>query len=260
MYPPWLVLHVPHDSLVVPDSVRSQFLLDDSELKVELDRMTDHHTLALFADQTSEAQVVRAPVSRLVVDVERFARDEDEPMAARGMGAVYSLTCHLLPLRRPLVAEERGKLMQDYYHPHHAHLERAVDRTLERHGRCLVLDCHSFPSKALPYELADPASTRPEICIGSDDFHTSLLLAGAFASAFERAGSIVKLNDPFRGALVPNSRFRSDKRVAAVMVEVNRQLYMYEPTGERLPDFNRVVQKIRRCCGSAIAACASLQT
>jgi len=260
MYPPWLVLHVPHDSLVVPDSVRSQFLLDDSELKVELDRMTDHHTLALFADQTSEAQVVRAPVSRLVVDMERFPSDEDEPMAARGMGAVYSLTSHLLPLRRPLVAEEREKLMQDYYHPHHAHLECAVDRALERHGQCLVLDCHSFPSKALPYELADPASTRPEICIGSDDFHTSPELAEAFFSAFERAGSVVKLNDPFAGALVPNSRFRRDKRVAAIMVEVNRQLYMHEPTGERLPDFHRVAQKIRRCCGMAITTCASLQT
>ena len=31
-YPPWVVLHVPHDSTAVPADVRPQFLLDDAEL------------------------------------------------------------------------------------------------------------------------------------------------------------------------------------------------------------------------------------
>ena len=84
-YPPWVVLHVPHDSTAVPADVRAQFLLDEAELGRELDRMTDHRTLAIFADPSSEAVVVRSPVSRLVVDVERFPDDADEPMAARGM-------------------------------------------------------------------------------------------------------------------------------------------------------------------------------
>ena len=106
--------------------MRSQFLLDDVQLTDELMRMTDHMTLALFADPDKLVAVVRALVSRLVVDVERFGDDLQEPMADRGMGAIYSVTSSLSPLRRQLSAAERNSLMQAYYHPHHANLEAAV--------------------------------------------------------------------------------------------------------------------------------------
>jgi hypothetical protein len=32
-------------------------------------------------------------------------------------------------------------------------------------GRCLIIDCHSFPSVALPYEL-DQREERADFCIG----------------------------------------------------------------------------------------------
>lgn len=47
-YPDWVVLHIPHDSVVIPDSVRSQFVLDEGELAKELLRMTDRYTHELF--------------------------------------------------------------------------------------------------------------------------------------------------------------------------------------------------------------------
>jgi N-formylglutamate deformylase len=253
-YPPWVVLHVPHDSTTVPDDVRSQFLLDDTGLKRELTRMTDHLTAAIFGDPSSVAVVVQAPVSRLVVDVERFPRDADEPMAARGMGAVYSMTSQLTPLRRPLSADEREALMHAYYYPHHARLEAAVTAAVERHGRSLVIDCHSFPSEALPYETAAFTSLRPDICIGTDDFHTSAALADAFVTSFQCAGWRVGLNHPFAGALVPSSRYRRDARVGAVMVEVNRRLYVNEVDATPLADFERVARRIRDSCVEALAS------
>ena len=252
VYPPWVILHVPHDSNVIPADVRSQFLLADAELQRELDRMTDHQTLAIFSDPSSEAVVVRSPVSRLVVDVERFPNDVDELMAARGMGAVYAATSQLTPLRRHLADDERERLMQAYYHPHHAQLEAAVTKSVDRYGRCLVIDCHSFPSVALPYEMADPSKARPDICIGTDDFHTSEGLAAAFVSAFQLQGWSVSLNDPFPGALVPASRYRMDRRVEAVMVEVNRRLYLQEDDATPLPDFPQTAGRIRQCCRMAV--------
>jgi N-formylglutamate amidohydrolase len=85
--PPWVIFHVPHDSTLVPSEVKRQST--DGELDEELIKMTDHLTLLLFASGAPEAHVIRAPASRLVVDVERFADDHHEPMAGRGMGAVY---------------------------------------------------------------------------------------------------------------------------------------------------------------------------
>lgn len=256
-FPPWVILHIPHDSSVIPSDVRPQFLVSDAELKLELQRMTDHFTLALFAEPCGDATVVRAPVSRLVVDVERFSDDSVEPMAARGMGVIYEVTSHLAPLRRQLSPVEREALMFDWYHSHHNRLEAAVTAVLERYGRCLIIDGHSFPGAALPYENADPAIVRPDICIGSDPYHTSKNLQQAFVEAFGRDGWRVAVNDPFAGALVPVSRYRVDPRVTAVMVEVNRDLYLDRKSFEANSDFDRVAAAIKDHCSDALARCSA---
>jgi len=253
--PPWVIFHVPHDSTLVPSEVRHQITLTDDELDEELIKMTDHLTLLLFASDAPAAQIIRAPCSRLVVDVERFADDRDEPMAVRGMGAVYTVTSSLKPLRRALLDGERDALMLAYYRPHHDRLEAAVSAAIDLHGRCLVIDCHSFPNLALPYEFADPAVARPDICIGTDVFHTSDELATSFVAAFQREGWSVCLNQPFAGALVPESRYGQDRRVSAVMVEINRQLYVRESDATPLPTFATVADRVRNCCMAAIAAC-----
>jgi N-formylglutamate amidohydrolase len=252
-YPPWAVLHIPHDSTVVPEDVRGQFLLGDAELQVELQRMTDHCTHALFAGRRGEGAVVRAPVSRLVVDVERFAEDAQEPMAKRGMGVIYEVTSDREPLRRPPTEAERGALMREWYSPHHQQLETAVARSVDQYGRCVVIDCHSFPGVALPYEEADPATLRPDICIGSDPFHTPSRLEDAFVRTFARNGWRVALNNPFAGALVPASRYHRDPRVMAVMVEVNRDLYLDPASFQPTAAFDRVADAVRRCCVDALA-------
>lgn len=46
------------------------------------------------------------------MDVERFASDDDESMAARGMGAVHTTASDLQPLRRPLSEAQHEDLMR----------------------------------------------------------------------------------------------------------------------------------------------------
>ena len=41
---------------------------------------------------------------------------------------------------------DRQHLLETYYDPHRARLERAVADTLSRHGGCLIIDVHSFSS------------------------------------------------------------------------------------------------------------------
>ncbi|WP_348304731.1 N-formylglutamate amidohydrolase, partial [Methanothrix sp.] len=109
--------------------------------------------------------------SRLVIDPERFEKDEEEIMASKGMGAVYTKTSYQQILRKDFSAEEKEKLLSAYFRPYHKAVALEVQNTLEQFGRCLIIDCHSFPSKPLPYEL-DQSSDRPDICIGTDPFHT----------------------------------------------------------------------------------------
>lgn len=249
--PSWIVFHVPHDATDIPIEVRDQFVLTDDQLQCELLKMTDHHTLALYSADAPAQQVVRSPVSRLVVDVERFADDQHEPMAARGMGVVYTKTHALTPLRRALNEGERAALLRRWYAPHHEALQRAVEQSLAAFERCTVLDCHSFPQHALAYE-DDQAAARPQICIGTDKFHTPPELARALVQAFQQVGLTVALNTPFSGALVPLTYYGQDTRVSAVMIEVRRDLYMDETTGEPLASFTDIAKLIRMCLGEVL--------
>jgi N-formylglutamate deformylase len=252
-YPGWTIFHVPHDSKRIPDEVRNQFVLDDVELGAELCRMTDHHTLELFTFLIPEDQIVCAPVSRLVVDVERFENDAEEPMAGRGLGVIYSYTSDLGELRRVITDEERRVLLERYYHPHHLRLTQSVDSALSVHDKCLIVDCHSFPSHALPYEFDSFGKVRPDICLGTDDFHTPPELTEQMLKNFEKQGFSVALNSPFAGALVPMKHYRKDQNVQALMIEVNRALYCDEKTGVKGDNFGEVSRLIREALGKAYA-------
>lgn len=269
VHAPPVVLHIPHSSAEVPADVRPQFLLDDEQLRRELLLMTDWYTDELFALPPDEAATVRFPVSRLVVDPERFLDPAGETMERVGMGAVYTKTSHGAPLREPAVAaRERKALLARFYHPHHEALERAVEAALAAHGRCLILDCHSFPSRPLPYELAaaDPAAVRhrPAVCIGTDGtraqerastlggLHTPSwlreLAEGVFTdmlanwpadeeASHPAAAAGVAFERPFAGTIVPLRFLGRDARVLSLMVELRRDLYMDEETGDRLAGF-----------------------
>ena len=242
--PPWVLLHVPHDSTHIPEEVRHQFALSNSDLERELLLMTDHHTFDLFARDVPKAQVIRAPVSRLVLDVERFEEDAREPMAVCGMGAVYMKTHNGRLLRHEMRDQQREKLLDEWYRPHHAALTSAVEKALKDFGRVVVIDCHSFPSHPLPYEV-DQTPTRPQICIGTDGFHTPERLATALLDTFAGEGWTVGLNAPFSGALVPSRYFGLDKRVAGLMVEVRRDGYLHEDTGRPSESFEIASKRIR---------------
>ena len=241
---PRAVVHIPHSSTVIPEDVRRTLLPSDAELEQELLRLTDRFTDELFAVDPELAVPVVFGVSRLVVDPERFADDASEPMAARGMGAVYTATTDGAPLRGPLTTSERTELLARFYEPHHAALQAATQRAIDETGGCLIIDAHSFPSEPLPCDISQERP-RPDICIGTDPFHTPELLAVDAVAGFKARGLEVTVNRPYAGALVPARWHGRDPRVSAVMIEVNRSLYMDELTGERTDGFGAMLVVIR---------------
>jgi len=210
-----VVLHIPHSSKVIPAEHKSDFLISDNQIELELLRMTDHYTNELFFDVPGVSVIF--PISRLVIDVERFEDEAREPMSQTGMGVIYQRTHDRKTMKKPMTSAEREELISRYYRPHHEAFELAVERAIDRHGKALIIDCHSYPSSALPYEIYDH-STRPEIGIGTDSFHTGCDLAAKSLWAFASRGFSVALNKPFPGAITPLKYFGSESMVKSIMI------------------------------------------
>ena len=229
MFSPVLI-HVPHSSVNIPPKYRQTFLAD---IETELGFMTDWYTDELLS---CRHESLIFPVSRLVCDVERFRDDSEEVMSARGMGAVYE-NCHDLKPLRKLQPGEREKKLSEWYDPHHRRLEEAVGARLAAFSRCLIIDAHSFYHEPLPYEL-DREKDRPDFCVGTDGYHTPAGMGERLAERLRELGYTAKLNSPFSGSIVPLKYYGRDKRVASIMLEINRGLYL--DGIEKSPGFGKV--------------------
>ena len=112
----------------------------------------------------------------------------------------------------------------------------------------------------LPYEL-DQATSRPDICIGTDSEHTPIWLSQKTEALFGSFGWSVEIDRPFAGALVPNDYYRCDaQRVHSIMIEINRGLYMDEETGAKAPAFNHVKDRITKILVELILFARQQQT
>jgi N-formylglutamate amidohydrolase len=129
---------------------------------------------------------------------------------------------------------------------------------LDATGRCLILDCHSFPSDPPPCDL-NQDRPRPEICVGTDPFHTPRQLAALAAKGFEAEGLEVAVNRPYAGALVPAPWYQRDERVSAVMGEINRRLYMDETTGQKTANFGEMVSVMQSVVTVLVTGAATAQ-
>ncbi len=238
-----IILHIPHSSTIIPPEIRDQFTVSDEELDDEIRLMTDHYTDELFVTEDLKKHAVIFPISRICVDPERFSDDAQESMSRKGMGVIYTHSHDGSRIRRDLTETERQSLLDEYYHPHHGRLDTMVGETLKGEGTCLIIDCHSFPSKPLPYEF-DQSTDRPDICIGTDDFHTPPWLMKRCVSLFEGYGLKTAINKPFSGSLVPGKYYRSSRDVLPVMIEVNRKLYLDESSALKNENFRNIQKSL----------------
>ena len=240
-----LLVHIPHSSTAIPEEIRKTFLISDAELQKELLLLTDRYTDDLFASAVEFGGIAFVcRQGRMVVDPERFPDDRYEPMSQKGMGIIYTKTSDGQTLRKKMTEVRRNKLLEQYYLPYRQAMEDEVDKLLETYGNCLIVDCHSFSSLPLPFE-PDLDPDRPDICIGTDPFHTPPTPVKKAEECFKSAGFSVKLNKPYSGTYVPLKHFGKDKRVSSVMIEVNRKLYMAENSGKKLRTYHSIKDALR---------------
>jgi len=153
-----------------------------------------------------DASAVLSNVSRLVVDCNRQIADHDLiPEESHGVR---------IPGNAGLSETERGRRLDDFYHPYH----EAIDRALERRDVSLLLSIHSFtPSLA-------GVSREFDAGVLFDDFEG---LAASLARELVHAGFAVRMNEPYSGldGLIFSARHHGRiNDIPYLEIEVNNQL------------------------------------
>tara|TARA_R110000787_G_scaffold947_1_gene3470 strand:- start:5396 stop:6325 length:930 start_codon:yes stop_codon:yes gene_type:complete len=225
-----IVLNIPHARWEGISEYDDQYIVPEWVTIYETMIQTDWYTDKLFA--IDNVHKVTAKVNRILVDTERFLADESEPMALTGRGCLYTHGSRGQRIRRTLSEEERNKLLDLYYHPHHKALDVAVQASLDCHNGCLLIDCHSFPDQPFPVEKDE--AKRPDICLGTTNSNTPRELVQLLVEKLTHWGYNVAINTPYSGCVLPEA-FQGDKRVLAVMIEVNRKLYL----DQRVPEYSQ---------------------
>lgn len=235
-----MILHIPHSSARIP--LKEGYLVDSATLEKEILKLTDWYTDDLFYSE--EDEMIVADFSRIFCDPERFSDDNLEIMAQFGMGVLYERSDEG-ELIRKVDSELKQKILTSYYWKHHDKLGKAVRNQLNGFGKSLIIDCHSYPSKPLKRDL-DQNTNRPDFNIGTDAYHTPKELIGLSVSFFEKAGYTLGVDWPYKGSIVPLEYYQKNKNVQTIMLEINRSLYLKEPTNEkseRYEEIKRVVSE-----------------
>lgn len=234
-----LVLHIPHSSAEIPDF--EGYVSTEDEIRKEIIKLTDWYTDDLFDSQ--EDDKVIAPFSRIFCDVERFADDDLEVMAKFGMGVLYEKFDNGNQLRN-VTPKLKSGVLKNYYRKHHDLLEIAVKDHLEQTESCLILDCHSFPSSPFSCALVQDNNT-PDFNIGTDSYHTPSYLIEASQEFFKSRGLSLGIDTPYSGSIVPMEYYQKDPRVSSIMLEVNRRLYLNEPTNEKSMNYQKTKEVVQ---------------
>jgi len=203
-----IIFHIPHSGTIIPDYTGFNLDLIDDQMKA----LTDHNTQDIF--NVNGIDSIIFPYSRLFCDVERFP-DEQEPMFLSGHGFYYTKTNDGKELR---TLENKDNVLK-YYNTHHNILTNKVKEKLDINGACTIIDCHSFNNDFFPFKT-------PDICIGTDDFHTPKFLIDKVIHTCKKFGFSYDTNTPYEGTIIPASYYKTNNMVNGIMIEINKKLYM----------------------------------
>jgi N-formylglutamate deformylase len=225
-----LLVSLPHTGTLIPDGYLDGFLsleraLDDTDWFV--DRLYD------FVDKLG-ATVVRTPVSRSVIDVNR-----DPAGVTLYPGQATTELCPTSTFDgRPLYAgdpPDAGEIAarrSAFFEPYHAAIAEEIDRLSAVHARLVVYDCHSIRS-VIP-RLFD--GELPNINIGTNDGASADAgLTQTLVDLSRGSGFTHVLNGRFKGGYITRHYGDPARDVHAVQIELAIRGYMDEPPTDTIP-------------------------
>jgi N-formylglutamate amidohydrolase len=236
-----LVFASPHSGCQYPDEFVQGSNLDPLSLRRSEDSFVDQ----LFAAAPDRgAPLLRALFPRAFCDPNREPYELDptmfeddlppfantrSPRVAAGLGTIARIVNNGTEIYAgKLRYADALARINGYYKPYHAALRQLVERTRERFGFCILIDCHSMPSVGGPLDR-DHGQARVDFVLG-DCFGTACApsvteIADRTLSGF---GYLVTRNDPYAGGFTTRHYGRPGEGLHALQIEINRSLYMDE--------------------------------
>jgi N-formylglutamate deformylase len=225
-----------------------------------LRRSEDSFVDELFADAPAfGAPLLAATFPRAFCDPNREAWELDPAMFSEalpdwvntasvrvhaGLGTIARVVSSGEPIYRgKLSFAEAERRVRDYWQPWHEALQRLVEQTQARFGTCLLIDCHSMPTRLEPRRGRAVA----DFVLG-DAYGVSCAPgpAAVIEDVLRADGYRVARNDPYAGGYITRHYGRPTRGVHALQIEIARELYMDEARIEKTPGFDRLRATIRR--------------
>jgi len=146
-----------------------------------------------------------------------------------GFGTIARLVANGAEIyREKMHFSEAAARIERYYEPYHATLQRLIDKTCERFGFSILIDCHSMPSVGGPSDR-DAGQRRADIVLG-DRFGAACapeVTDHAEKSLLDLDFRVTR-NEPYAGAHTTSHYGKPADCVHALQIEINRALYMEE--------------------------------
>ena len=249
-----LVLSVPHSGRVFPKEFLDKVAVDENELRSNEDPYVDE----LIMDASDYGiPLLSLNIARAFIDVNRDVLEIDSSMfynypdndvvtnnkrCRAGLGLLHRITADRKNIYDGLLDyEEAQARIKNVYNVYHKALQKLIDKTSKKFGFCLVLDCHSMPSKICNI-MQD--NRQIEVCLGTLFEQSCAPEIIEFMSQRLEQKYNVSLDCPYSGAYTSFNYCQPRKSVFTLQMEINRKLYEDESVYKKNSNFQYVSSDI----------------
>lgn len=261
-----LVLSLPHSGQIFPEEFFELTKLSPQELRSNEDLFMDELLAPLFKENIA---ALKMNIARAFIDVNRDKIELDEKMyddypadkiifensrCRSGYGLIHRVTALSKPIyKAPISYAEVLLRIKNVYDVYHKRLNAIIAKHTQKFGFCIVLDCHSMPSKIC--SIMDD-NKKIDICLG-DLFAQScpLQISDILLNNLQSKGYEVLKNVPYSGAYTTFNYCQPRKKIYTLQLEVNRSLYANEQDLTKNQQFEKIRSDL---CSSILAFAKSL--
>lgn len=237
LYP--LVVSVPHAGRFFPEEFLAYVALQSEQLRQNEDLYVDELVLPLAQ---KGIPVLSMNVGRAFIDANRDNIELDSKMffdfpsekitiennrCRFGLGLIHRINADNQAIYNSLLSyDEVMSRVKNVYDVYHKRLQQLVAKCTRKFGFCVVIDCHSMPSKICRIV---PDCSAMDFCIG-DLFSQSCPpeMTAFLHSALVSKGYVVTDNLPYSGAYITFNYCQPRKKNYTLQLEINRQSYSDE--------------------------------